>query len=119
MPDKIASMIRAGREALDYSQEYMADMLDIGQSAYANIESGKTTLTIDRLIHITEILELDIHEIIETRIQTRIKPASVSNTKSKLNGVLYPDTKEVYDQLIIELRNEIKFLKSLIKKELL
>lgn len=119
MPNRnqIGLVIRSCRESRGYSQEYMADMLDIGQSAYAHIESGKTTLTIDRLIHITEILQLDIHEIIEIAIQTRIKSPSFSVSNVKQNGILYPDTKEVYDQLIVELRNEIKFLKSLIKKE--
>jgi len=93
----------------------MAEMLDIAQSAYAYLESGKTTLSIDRLIRITEILDIDIHQIIEKSIPLNIhsQHASVRDHSYKF---LYPDTKEAYDLLILELRNEIEFLRTLIKK---
>jgi DNA-binding XRE family transcriptional regulator len=40
--DKPRLHIRAIRESRGYTQEYMAEMLDICQSTYANLESGRT-----------------------------------------------------------------------------
>ncbi len=108
---QIAWIIRSCRESRGYSQEYMADMLNIVQSAYANIESGKTTLRIDRLKKISEILELDIHNVIDEGFQLEGRPNGSQST------IIFPATKEVYDHLIIELRNEIEFLRSLVKEK--
>jgi transcriptional regulator with XRE-family HTH domain len=94
----------------------MAEMLDIAQSAYAYIESGKTTLSIDRLIRITEILEMDIHQIIEESLMTRhTADQQISHTHFS-QKIIFSETKEVYDLLILELRNEIEFLRSIIRK---
>ncbi len=114
---KIGLLIRACRESKGISQDYMADMLDIAQSAYANLESGKTTMSVDRLMRISEILQLDIHQIIEQSMQVRIYPDRNAVQHHDSIGILYPDTKEAYDLLILELRSEIEFLKTLVKKE--
>lgn len=108
--NKIASIIRSCRESRGYSQEYMAEMLNIGQSAYANIESGKTSLSIARLLKLTEILELDIHQIIDTQFQFDLKAYSQSKATPIQAG-----TKDAYDLLITELKSEIDFLRSLVK----
>lgn len=108
---KIAWIIRSCRESRGYSQDYMAEMLDISQSTYANIESGKTSLSIDRLCRITDILGLDIHEVIDTGLVCDEK-----GLKQK-NALIFPATKEVYDQLIMELRSEVDFLKELIRHQ--
>jgi len=114
---QIGLMIRSCRESRGISQDYMADMLDIAQSAYAYLESGKTTLSIDRLIRITEILDLDIHQIIDKSILTKNHSNLQESTSNNSHKLLYPDTKEAYDLLILELRSEIEFLRGLIKKE--
>ena len=111
---QIGFIIRSCRESRGFSQDYMADMLDIAQSAYANLESGKTTMSIDRLIRITEILDLDIHQVLMKSIPVLHHDDSSTDQRRHF---LYPDTKEAYDLLIGELRNEIEFLRSLIKRE--
>lgn len=111
---QIGLIIRSCRESRGISQEYMADMLDIGQSAYAYLESGKTMLSIDRLMRITEILELDIHQIIEESISSRKNMGGVEYWQQ--TKVLSPDTKAAYDQLIQELRNEVEFLKRIVNR---
>jgi len=56
--DTIAEKIRIQRLIQNYSQEYMAFMLDISQAAYSNIESGKTEISVRRLMEIAEILKV-------------------------------------------------------------
>nr|MBP6680984.1 helix-turn-helix transcriptional regulator [Saprospiraceae bacterium] len=63
--DKIGKDIRSVREAKGYSQEYMAEMLDMVQSSYANLESGKSSMSVDRLLHICDILHMDVHGLLD------------------------------------------------------
>jgi DNA-binding XRE family transcriptional regulator len=43
-----ALRIKRLREYRNYTQQYMADSLDLSQNAYCKIENGTTKLTIDR-----------------------------------------------------------------------
>lgn len=45
------------RRNREYSQEYMALLLNISQNAYSRLENGKTPITIDRLYQISGILQ--------------------------------------------------------------
>lgn len=113
--DKPRLNIRAIRESRGYTQEYMAEMLDICQSTYANLESGKTPLTINRLLRISDILEIDFADLVEYHQSSRIPVRKQSQSPTAPELSLYQETKGVYEQLIHELRNEIDFLRSLIK----
>jgi XRE family transcriptional regulator, regulator of sulfur utilization len=112
--DKAELRIRSFREAKGYTQEYMAEMLDICQSTYANLESGKSSLTIDRLLEIAEILELDFHQLL---VFTGKGPGDGNSPVHDLPSVnhLHEETKKLYDQLVQDLRSEINFLRSMIR----
>jgi transcriptional regulator with XRE-family HTH domain len=56
--DSIGEKIRVQRLVKNYSQEYMAFMLDISQAAYSNLERETTELTMRRVYEIAEILEI-------------------------------------------------------------
>ena len=66
--------IRKAREKKGYSQEYMADKLDINQATYARLENEETKITLDRLYKISEILEVNILDLLDNEknlIQTQ------------------------------------------------
>lgn len=42
-----------------FTQEYMADQLSISQAHYSKIEKGLKKLTLDRIIQIAHVLEID------------------------------------------------------------
>jgi transcriptional regulator with XRE-family HTH domain len=112
--DKIGQQIRSIRESKGYSQEYMAEMLGTCQSAYANLESGKSIMRVDRLLEICSLLEMDVHQLLEQCGTNKI--VGLMNTrdgerKTEMNS----SEKQVYEQLIISLRSEIDFLRSLLK----
>jgi transcriptional regulator with XRE-family HTH domain len=90
-------------------------MLGICQSTYANLEAGKTNLSVDRLHLITEILEIDVHRLLHFPKRTT-KTASASNNDiaSKQAGI-DPKVLSVYDQLITEMRGEIAFLREMLR----
>jgi transcriptional regulator with XRE-family HTH domain len=61
---EIVSNIRKIREFRNYTQDYLAAKLRISQNAYSKIELGYSNITLNRLIEITEILEIDLADII-------------------------------------------------------
>lgn len=52
--------IRKIREQKGFSQEYMANVLNISQASYARMENEETKITVERLQKIAEILETSI-----------------------------------------------------------
>tara|TARA_R110002020_G_scaffold88891_1_gene217700 strand:+ start:421 stop:819 length:399 start_codon:yes stop_codon:yes gene_type:complete len=48
-------IMRILRESQDYSQEYVADVLNINQKTYSNLESGKSKLTVDRIHQLADL----------------------------------------------------------------
>ena len=105
-PVKIGHRIRQLREAHDYSQDYMADRLNICQSSYASIEGGKVHIRVDRLYEIAEILHVNpVHLLTEGDQHYTIKsPDSVASANPNGN-----------DELILELRSEIAFLRHIVE----
>lgn len=61
----INQRIRAEREKRRYSQYDMARMLEISQSAYLQIEKGKTELTLSRLAQIASVLDVSVSYLLE------------------------------------------------------
>lgn len=60
MKAKVSFRIRKLRESKDFSQENMANDLNITASAYSKIERGITDPSVGRLAEIAKILEVNI-----------------------------------------------------------
>ena len=58
--------IRLARELNKWSQEEVAEKLEMSPSGYAKIERGETRLNLPRLEQISEIFETDILDLIQT-----------------------------------------------------
>ncbi|WGU68305.1 helix-turn-helix transcriptional regulator [Capnocytophaga canimorsus] len=58
--NKIGFNIRKIREQKGYSQEYLANQLNISQASYARLENQDTKITVDRLFQIAEILKTEV-----------------------------------------------------------
>jgi transcriptional regulator with XRE-family HTH domain len=61
---EIIGNIRKIREFRNYTQDYLAAKLNISQNAYSKIELGYSSITLTRLIHIAQILEISLVELI-------------------------------------------------------
>ena len=60
----VAANIRKIREYRNYTQEYLAMKLGISQNAYSKIELAYTRITLERLIQIAQILNVDIVDLL-------------------------------------------------------
>lgn len=61
---KIQEKIRFIREARDWSQEEMAQKLNMSTNGYAKIERGETKASIPKLEQIAEIFEVELMELL-------------------------------------------------------
>ena len=55
--------IRALREDNDYTQSYIAGLLNIGQRTYADYELGKSRIPVDSLIKLARFYNVDMNYI--------------------------------------------------------
>ena len=108
MSIETAIRIKKIREYRNYTQQFMADSLELSQNAYCKIENGTTKLTIDRLEEIATILDVPVESILSSQNQTfNIE----HNTIDKLYGNienLYEANKELLEKQIglLQTQNE-------------
>lgn len=57
--------VRKFRREKDFSQDYMAEMLDISQSQYSRIENGESSIDLEKTNKIAEVLKVNPLDIIE------------------------------------------------------
>lgn len=64
----LAERIRQLRRDKDYSQQFMANALNISQNAYSKLESGKTPIHLDRLYEVCVLLDINIYELLKDTV---------------------------------------------------
>lgn len=102
--------IKKIRELKNFTQAYMAARLDMSVPGYSKIENDKTDITVSRLNAIAEILETDLHTILNFDAKNVFHQCNNHNSiitgynhQLNLNGNV--------DQLLAQLQNEINNLK--------
>ncbi|MFW6047372.1 MAG: helix-turn-helix domain-containing protein [Candidatus Woesearchaeota archaeon] len=103
--DKILSRIKALRKERGYSQEYMANRLEITRPSYGRIEQGKTSLTIDNLEEILNIFDLTVSELMTTGKIAEMKQQLKSENFNQHS--FDKDTIFLYDQLLKDSKSQI------------
>ena len=58
--------IRKFREAKDWSQEQMAEKLNMSLNGYAKIERGESKIYLDKLEQIAQVFDIDIIELMQS-----------------------------------------------------
>ena len=58
--------IRKFREAKDWSQEQMAEKLNMSLNGYAKIERGESKIYLDKLEQIAQVFDIDIVELMQS-----------------------------------------------------
>lgn len=65
--------IKAARERLHFSQEVLADRLNISQSSYARLESGKQKIEASQLFTLAAILQTPVTDFLSDKEQYKRK----------------------------------------------
>lgn len=77
---KIGEKIRQARLLKGYSQENMAELLQISTTAFGDIERSKTELTISRAQKIANLLDINVLELFGEEV---ITPKVLNNSESE------------------------------------
>lgn len=113
--NKIGFNIRKIRESKGFSQDYVANVLNISQASYARLENEDTKVTVDRLYKIAEILDSNIIDFFDT---DRITIENQSNYEGSY-GLVYNltvENKEAYEKLLKSKDEQIDLLNKMIEK---
>lgn len=124
MQEQLASKIRLLREVHNYTQEYVADVLEISQNTYSLIEKGETKLTIDRLEKLAKLYAMEVADLIQLNGQAYIHTIThsqgvgvcVSSQEVTINHPLAGEERELYQKAIDRLERENDRLQLLIDK---
>lgn len=111
--EKILKKIREVRRQKGLSHENMAHELDISPSAYNKMERSETTLSLERLLKIKQILDLPFSDLFEIKTgdtyNQDLKDSSIGSVQN-----LYQETN---DKFILSLQEEILFLREQLNKK--
>lgn len=116
----IGHKIKKLRELRNLTQEHMASSLGLSQSAYSRMELGETEITFSKLEKISEQLGMKPEEIIAFN-ESMVFNVMNNQTGNGLvinNNVPREETKEsknLYEQLIDQLKEENANLKKIIE----
>jgi transcriptional regulator with XRE-family HTH domain len=113
----IGENIKKFRDLRGITREQMADYLNLSVSAYGNIERNITDLTISRIQHIAEILEVDMSQIMNFDVSQVFNIQNnqvIQGANSKVENHTHPD--EYREKYIKMLEAENERLKNLVSK---
>jgi len=111
----VQEKIKNIRELKNLTQEYVAEKLGITQAAYSKIESGTTKISYDKLFQISNILDIEIQELLNFDSQKIFN--NLNNVKGNNNGVtlatkediatLYQDKIKLLEKLLTITESEL------------
>ena len=118
----IGNKIKNIRELKNFTQEYMADKLEISQAAYSKLEKGDLKISQDKLNKIAEILDVNLEDIKDfdnkrllnsyNSIKGNNSNITYSNQDLILIRKLYEDKINLLEKLVQKQEEEIKNLKN-------
>ncbi len=113
--NNIGFNIRKQRELKGFSQDYMANVLDISQASYARIENEDTKVTVDRLYNIAKILDKSVIDFFDS--EKMVIQNQTNNEGAYGNGYvqnLHIENKEIYEKLLEAKEQQINLLAKVI-----
>lgn len=123
--DSIGLKIKKIRELKSYTQEYMAEQLEVSQSTYARFEKEDADLSISKLKKIALLLNITVEELINFDEKIIFNNYAVNSTQvGKISHYtqypyelieLYKDKITLYKDKVKLLEDKILFLEGKLK----
>lgn len=112
----LGEKLKQARLKKNFSQDYMAEMLDVSQKTYSNFENDKTTPSFSQIEAISNILETSILDFLSSE---KIS-FNQTNSHGQNNGLVINNLSdkliEQYELRIKKQDEEILYLKSLLER---
>lgn len=113
---QIHEKLKVMRQCRDWTQEELAEKLGLAVNTYAKIERGETTIKLDKLKKIAQIMSVNIKELIDTNEKTVLNYAEhCDNNRNLQCHIVLTETQCAHElekaQLLLNERDrEIKSL---------
>lgn len=117
---KAPSTIRVIRESIGFSQKLVADKLEITQQQYSNIEKHPENTSIKRIKELSDIFKVPVITLIgesEIYIHQNLELQVRQDTMIPNNTGLPDKERELYERMIIELKEQIMLLKAMLSSK--
>jgi transcriptional regulator with XRE-family HTH domain len=111
----VSETIRRIREAKGFKQDYVATQLNITQQAYSKLEKKPEMMTLQRLKDLSKILQVSIVTLIgedNVFVQQNYNQAGGKAATQMIFNSETDNEKELYERLIVTLKDEISYLRS-------
>jgi len=107
--------IRKIRELRGFSQDYMANKLEISQRQYSRIEKEQTKIDLQKLQEISNLLEVTLIELLGFD-EKKIFNQNHNQTATEVYNNYFPEElKTQYEKRILQLEEEVQFLRTIVK----
>ncbi|MFN5223545.1 MAG: helix-turn-helix domain-containing protein [Bacteroidota bacterium] len=117
----IGHRLRKLRESKDLGQDWIAHELGMSVSGYSRIERDEVKITYDKLERIASILKVPVTAIVNQQEAVHAKNVAHSNehpvaANNHNQSVEIEKLETLYREQIISLREEVAYLRELLKK---
>lgn len=116
----IGQKIKKLRELRNYTQEHMAEQLNITRQGYGKIERDETDVGYQRLEEIAKILQMEVIDLVGFDDKKQVFNVNNSNSPNSYNNIGYvvntlPDMeRRLYEEKVESRDKEIAYLKQII-----
>jgi transcriptional regulator with XRE-family HTH domain len=117
----IGQKIKKLRELKNLTQTHVAEKLGVSQSAYSKMELGESEVTFNRLEKISEVLEMKPEEVIafnESMVFNVMHNQNGGNVFGDINNTVSDTERQLYQDQINLLKEEVTYLKKMLEKVL-
>lgn len=107
----LGDKLKKARISKNFTQEYLADLLNVSQKTYSNFENDKSKPDFQQVEHIAKALEVSVLDFLSGDNIT------INSTNGDHSGFIYQNQfpeklVEQYEERIKELKEQIDFWKS-------
>ena len=115
---KIGNKIKKIRELKNYTQEYMAQSLNISLNGYGRLERDEVEITVNRLEDIAKVLDMDLLQVLgfDENKFFNISYSHNHNHNQNNHALAIIQNDEGFKMLITHLQEENKDLRSQINR---
>jgi transcriptional regulator with XRE-family HTH domain len=117
----IGQKIKKLRELKNLTQTHLAQELGITQSAYSKIELGESEVTYGRLEKISSVLGMKPEDVIafnESMVFNVMNNQNGGNVFGDINNTISETERQLYQDQITLLKDEVAYLKLMLEKVL-
>lgn len=119
--EKLAIKLRVLREANNYTQEYVANVLDISPNTYSLLEKGQATLSVERIERLAGLYKVQLADLMNSSDQNFFGKITTANgvwneTVNVHNTGIAEEERQLYKDTIARLEAQNNKLMLLLEK---